>query len=97
MVSKVSFYYKAIIPAPDLIIRCTARQNDLDGGGGLRFRDHTELLVSEYELGVLWDEFGLVGDIVVCVFGNTIYSVNLNSYIINSHLQMISLVPTSIV
>ena len=28
---------------------------------------HTELLVEEFELGMLWDEYGLVGDIVVCI------------------------------
>jgi hypothetical protein len=57
------------MPAPDLVlIRCTAKRTDLDGGGGRRSRDHTELLVSELELGVLWEEYGLVGDIVVCHF-----------------------------
>ena len=50
------------------MIRCTACQDDLDGGGGRRSHDHTELLVSELELGVLWEEYGLVGDIVVCLF-----------------------------
>ena len=68
MVPQVSFYYKAM-PAPDLVvIRCTAHKNDLDGGGGRRSRSHTELPVSELELGVLWDEYGLVGDLVVCLF-----------------------------
>jgi hypothetical protein len=69
MVSQVSFYYYKAIPAPNLVvIRCTAHQNNLDGGGGRRSRDHTELVVSELELGVLWEEYGLVGDIVVCLF-----------------------------
>lgn len=49
-----------------LYYRCTARKDDLDGGGGHRSREHTELLVSEFELGTLWDEYGLVGDIIVC-------------------------------
>ena len=57
------------MPATDLVvIRCTAHKNDLDGGGGRRSRDHTELLVSELELGVLWEEYGLVGDLVVSLF-----------------------------
>ena len=30
-----------------------------------RSRQHTELLVKELELGVLWQEYGLVGDVVV--------------------------------
>ena len=49
-----------------LLTRCTACKNDLDSGGGRRSREHTELLVTEFELGVLWEEYGLVGDIVVC-------------------------------
>jgi hypothetical protein len=32
-----------------------------------RSQAHTELLVEAFELGVLWDEYGLVGDIVVSV------------------------------
>ena len=28
---------------------------------------HTELLVEVFELGTLWDEYGLVGDIIVSV------------------------------
>jgi hypothetical protein len=47
------------------IFRCTARPEDLDGEGGRRSREHTELLVRELELGALWNEYGLVGDIVV--------------------------------
>ncbi len=42
--------------------------NDLDSGQHVRrSRPHTELVVEEFELGILWDEYGLVGDIVVCV------------------------------
>jgi hypothetical protein len=48
--------------------RCTADKSDLNGTGGRRSRDHTELLVTELELGTLWDEYGLVGDIIVSFF-----------------------------
>lgn len=30
-----------------------------------RCREHTEVLVEALELGVLWDDYGLVGDLVV--------------------------------
>ncbi|KAG1847045.1 hypothetical protein F4604DRAFT_1884073 [Suillus subluteus] len=44
---------------------CTAPADSLDDGTyGRHSRDHTEVLVEEFELGVLWDEYGLVGDIV---------------------------------
>ena len=46
--------------------RCTAPANDLDSGQHVRrSQAHAELLVKEFELGILWDEYGLVGDIVV--------------------------------
>jgi len=32
-----------------------------------RCREHSNALVEMLELGVLWDEYGLVGDVVVCV------------------------------
>ncbi|KAH9010076.1 hypothetical protein EDB85DRAFT_2077509 [Lactarius pseudohatsudake] len=43
--------------------RCTAPASDLDSARP-RSQAHTEILVEEFELGVLWDEYGLVGDIV---------------------------------
>jgi hypothetical protein len=39
--------------------------NDLDRPSPRRCQEHTEALVEELELGILWDEYGLVGDIVV--------------------------------
>src|SRR5882762_4591148 len=48
----------------DWFCSCTAK--DLTVAGGRRSREHTEALVSELELGVLWVEYGLVGDLVVC-------------------------------
>ncbi len=66
LVPKVRRYlFLLVMLADHCIVRCTARPEDLDGEGGRRSREHTELLVHELELGVLWDEYGLVGDIVV--------------------------------
>ena len=46
--------------------RCIAPSNDLDGHQHIRrSRAHTEMLGKEFELGVLWDEYGIVGDIIV--------------------------------
>jgi hypothetical protein len=42
--------------------------NDPGGEGTRRSRKHTEKLVEVLQLGVLWDEYGLVGDIVVNIF-----------------------------
>ena len=52
--------------ADNLPFRCTAPVNDLDSGHHVhRSQAHTKLLVEEFELGMLWEEYGLVGDIVV--------------------------------
>ena len=50
-----------------LFLRCTAPQLNLNQTEGVtrRCQDHTELLVRELELGVLWDGWGIVGDVVV--------------------------------
>ena len=45
--------------------RCTATPDNLEGESIPRCREHTEELVRLFELDVLWDEYGLVGDIVV--------------------------------
>lgn len=45
---------------------CSCTSKDLTAAGGRRSREHTEALVSHFELGVLWEEYGLVGDLVVC-------------------------------
>ena len=46
--------------------RCTAPSNDLDGCQYLRRSSpHTEMLGLEFELGTLWDEYGLVSDVIV--------------------------------
>jgi hypothetical protein len=46
--------------------RCTASSGDLDGHRCLRrSSSHTEMLNCEFELGTLWDEYGIVGDVIV--------------------------------
>ena len=47
--------------------RCIAVPNDLDGGGGeLRTSELTEALEAEFASGVLWDEWGIDANIIVC-------------------------------
>jgi hypothetical protein len=48
------------------LFRCVAQAKHLDDIGALpRSREHSNALVEMLELGVLWDEYGLVGDVVV--------------------------------
>ncbi|KAI9464275.1 hypothetical protein F5148DRAFT_982209, partial [Russula earlei] len=50
--------------------RCTAPAKDLDSGQyGHHSQVHAEMLVEEFELGMLWDEYGLVRDIVPLTSG----------------------------
>ncbi|KAF7979332.1 hypothetical protein HWV62_42747 [Athelia sp. TMB] len=44
--------------------KCTVPLRSPDTLGNRRTRAHSELLVTELELGVLWEDYGLVGDIV---------------------------------
>ena len=44
-----------------------AHPNDLDNvDSTLCHEEHTEMLVQAFELGDLWDGYGIVGDAVVC-------------------------------
>jgi hypothetical protein len=47
------------------MLRCTSRPDNLDAKSMRRHRHHTEVIVEAFELGALWDLYGLVGDIVV--------------------------------
>jgi hypothetical protein len=59
---------------PTNAFRCTAPGTDLDSGQhGRRSQKHTELLVKMFELGDLWDQYGLVGDVIVSVLLSTCY------------------------
>lgn len=48
--------------------RCTWSWRDPDKPSRRRCREHTEALVEALELGLLWDEYGLVGDVMVNLF-----------------------------
>lgn len=54
-------------------VRCTAKHNDLDGESTLRTRQHSDAIVEELELGTLWYEYGLVGDIVVRISSSFLF------------------------
>jgi hypothetical protein len=66
--SKFPFYFSFLIMND--FTRCTASAKDLDGSkfATPRCRELTDTLVEELELGMLWDEYGLVGDIIVSIF-----------------------------
>lgn len=46
-------------------LRCTALQTDLDGGGVRRSHEHTDQLLQVFDLKTLWDDYGIVGDLIV--------------------------------
>ncbi|KAH9979853.1 hypothetical protein BGW80DRAFT_1556544 [Lactifluus volemus] len=47
--------------------KCTAPPHEFDKPGLRRCQEHTEALVEARELGELWDEYGLVGDIILSI------------------------------
>ena len=51
------------------IDRCTVSLKDLDEGDCIPWCEkHIEMLVQAFELGDLWDAYGIVGDIIVHLF-----------------------------
>ncbi|KAG1863920.1 hypothetical protein F4604DRAFT_1882154 [Suillus subluteus] len=44
--------------------KCIAVRMNLNGGGVYRCRGHTDFLIDELHGDVLWDEFGIIGDLV---------------------------------
>lgn len=67
-----SFHVGYVIPV--LIIlgdtRCTAIYTNLDGDHDAvsRSHEHTRKLLATFNLKTLWDDYRLVGDLVVCCF-----------------------------
>ena len=71
--------------------RCTVPTVDLDSERHPpRSKEHTDLISAEFELGQLWDEYGLVGDVEVI----THLIISIYTYVFSSHLQTLSLMPT---
>ncbi|KAF7796680.1 hypothetical protein EIP86_007863 [Pleurotus ostreatoroseus] len=47
------------------ICRCTAPHDDLDGGhAGRRSHEHTQILLDALDAKVLWDDYGIVADLI---------------------------------
>ncbi|OBZ69605.1 hypothetical protein A0H81_10321 [Grifola frondosa] len=44
--------------------RCTSISSDLDGPGTRRSHEHSKALLETFDLKTLWDDYGLVGDLV---------------------------------
>lgn len=52
----------------EIFFRCTAPWNDLDSKQHVRrSKAHTELLTESFDLRTLWNEYGLVADVIVRV------------------------------
>jgi hypothetical protein len=77
--------------------RCTAPANDLDTRQHVprRSQAHSEILVENFELGVLWDEYGLVGDIVVRILHFSCMHFKFPNCYLFSHSQTTFLEPIS--
>jgi len=41
-------------------------KHELDKDALYRSREHAEALIEEFDFQDLWDEYGIVGDLVVC-------------------------------
>ena len=50
-----------------LAAKCTVKKTNLNGGGGQHSYEHMKVQMSGFDLGELWDKYGLIGDIIVCL------------------------------
>ena len=52
----------------DAAFRCDAKPSDLDNPSSHRHsHEKTDFLISTFDPGILWDEFGIRSDVVVCI------------------------------
>ena len=51
--------------------RCTAPADDLDAQSGRRSHTHTDALLEQYSLKILWNDYGIVGEVIVS--GNLLF------------------------
>lgn len=74
--------------AADQRFRCTAPGTDLDSKRCVRrSQEHTARLVKPFELGVLWDSYGIVGDVTVRIHFLYILFPDLNIFFSHSPMS----------
>jgi Plavaka transposase len=64
---KWAFYLFSIIIRCliEFTARCTALADNLDAEAGQCSHIHTNALLEQYNLKILWDDYGIVGDIII--------------------------------
>lgn len=72
MVRKVGITYSRLLCIDYLVsIRCNASHENLDAPSLRRTRHWTNVLTDSLDLGTLWDDYGIVGDIFVSCISAT--------------------------
>jgi hypothetical protein len=51
----------------ETIARCTAPADNLDAESGRRSHTHTDALLEQYGLRMLWNDYGVVGEVIVSI------------------------------
>lgn len=65
LVPEVCSYTSHIFSFIDHMDRCMVRNKDLDSDLIYHCQDHANLLAEDIDLGILWDEYGIVSDLIV--------------------------------
>jgi len=88
--------FSSLLVLKMILYSCQGENNDLDGHLSElpRTRNLTEFLIAKYRVGILWDKFGIVSDVVVSipVFNWTSTDV-FSPHLLYSHSQMTSSMP----
>src|SRR6266566_5373594 len=69
LVSKVSIRYVSILVHHiiETVARCTAPPDSLDVESSRCSHTHTDALLKQYGLRMLWNDYGIVGEVIVSI------------------------------
>ena len=66
MVCEVGIMYIIMLYTNYVLYRCMAKDTDFKAeDAGFHHQESSEALVEEFSIAKLWDEWGLVGDVIV--------------------------------
>ena len=66
--SKFPHLHESLLFILQIQNRCTADWKNIDGGGVQQSHEHTQLLMDTFGVKALWDDHGIVADILVSQF-----------------------------
>jgi hypothetical protein len=63
--SKCLIPFQFLFTTYSTVGRCTAPADNLDAESGRRSHIHTDALIEQYSHRMLWEDYGIVGEVIV--------------------------------